>query len=61
MQADPNRIEPEKYAFTFKADGDYSFLLVDVNAKSYPLTLKLHNGRIEAETSEGIIVNPTIK
>lgn len=60
-QEDINGIEPAKYVITFKTDGDYSFVLIDKEHQRYPLTLKLHNGKVEAEKPDGIIVNVTIK
>ncbi len=61
-QEDPNDINaPAKYTLNAWADGDYSLLLIDANGNTYPVTLKLHNGKVEADAPEGITIHPTIK
>lgn len=60
-QEDINLVEPAKFLITFKSDGDYSFFLVDKSNNGCNLTIKLHNGQVEAETPEGVIVNIAVK
>ncbi len=61
-QEDPNDPSaPAVYTMNITADGDYSMLLYDMNNQAYPFTLKIHNGKVEAETPEGVTVHPTIK
>lgn len=61
-QEDPNNPDaPAKYTFTVSGDGDYAMMLYDMDDKAYPVTLKIHNGKIKAETPEGVTVTATVK
>ena len=61
-QEDPNNPDAlAKYTFVVPGDGDYEMMLWDMNNNSYPFTLKIHNGKVEAETSEGVTVTATVK
>lgn len=58
-QEEPNKLAI--YAINLPGDGDYEMMLWDMNNNSYPFTLKVHNGRVETETPEGVTVTATIK
>lgn len=58
---DEKGIEPTKYTITGLNDGDYSLALLDMSGAYCPFTLKIHNGKVEAEAPEGVTVHPTIK
>lgn len=61
-QEDPNNIDaPAIYTFNVWSDGDYSMLLYDMGGNSYPFTLKIYDGKVEAETPEGVTVTATVK
>ena len=49
------------YTFNVPGDGDYEMMLLGTDGQTYPFTLKIHNGKVEAETPEGVTVNGTIK
>ena len=57
-QEDPNHPDnPAKYTIGLSGDNDYSLLMIDGSNNTYPFVLKLHNGKVETETPEGITVN----
>ena len=44
------------YTFNAPGDGDYEMMLLCGDGQTYPFTLKVHNGKVETEASEGITV-----
>ena len=60
-EVDPNGIEPTKFTLNGMADGDYSMQLIDLKGKICPFTLKIHNGKAEAVTPDGVTVTVTVK
>lgn len=61
-QEDPNNPDaPAKYTFNVPGDGDYSMMLYDMDNNTYPFTLKIHNGKVEVETPDGVTVTATVK
>lgn len=50
-----------KFIYAFQTDGDYAFTMTDKAQNSYPLVLKVYNGKVEAEAPEGITLNLTVK
>lgn len=53
--------KPAIYAINLPGDGDYEMMLVDVDGQTYPFTLKVHNGKVETETPEGVTVTAAVK
>ena len=60
-----SRVEEPKGVITFTfnglSEGDHAMLLVDLQGNSCPFTLKIHNGKVETVTPEGVTVTATIK
>ncbi len=61
MQRQEELNKPAIYTFNVPGDGDYEMMLFGTDGQTYPFTLKIHNGKVEAETPEGVTVTPTIK
>ena len=53
--------KPAIYAINLPGDGDYEMMLWDVNNNAYPFTLKVHNGKVETVTPEGVTVTAAVK
>ncbi len=61
-QEDPNNPDaPAKYIFRVGGDGDYPMMIFAMDGNAYPFTLKIHSGKVEAETPAGVTVTATIK
>ncbi len=60
-QEGPDNSKPAIYTFNVNGDGDYEMMLFGTDGQTYPFTLKIHNGKVEAETPEGVTVKGIVK
>ena len=50
-----------KYIYNGLTDGDYSMLLLSMDGQTSPFTMKIHNGKVEVETVDGVTITATIQ